>query len=318
VLQLAGHLDTISSAHAPPTLSGDVITGRGACDMKGGLAAMAEAAQVLSECGARLGGSLLVTAHGQHEEAGPGRSLHAPLLGLLERGVMGSACIIAEGPHEHVPIAGRGLVIFKATFSRPGDPVHEILAGTDPPPNPVMACHRLVRHLEDASRGWTESHPLAGTHSFFIGATNGGDYYNRIGSRADVWGTRRYPPGVSYADVRRELEEIAGRAAAEVGCAVDLDIQKSGQPFSLQPDEPVVVALRQGHLLETGRDLPLGAMAFSAESSQFINVGGIPAVYHGTNSATAHADHESVGIGDIERCAKVILRSIVAYVGLAP
>jgi hypothetical protein len=59
-------------------------------------------------------------------------------------------------------------------------------------------------------------------------------------------------------------------------------------------------------------------MAFSADSSQFINVGGIPAVYHGTDSATAHADHESVGIGDIERCAKVIVRSIVAYLGLGP
>jgi acetylornithine deacetylase/succinyl-diaminopimelate desuccinylase-like protein len=47
VLQWHGHLDTISTAHAPARIDGDRLFGRGACDMKGTLAAMILAARAL-------------------------------------------------------------------------------------------------------------------------------------------------------------------------------------------------------------------------------------------------------------------------------
>lgn len=317
VLQLAGHLDTISSPHRPPYVADGTVVGRGACDMKGGLAVMAEVAQVITEARLKLGGSLLLTAHGQHEEAVAGRPLHAPLLGLLERGVHGSACIIPEGPHEGLPLAGRGLVIFRIVFRREGEPVHEILSDPNPPPNPIMACQRFVQYLERASQNWTGDHSLAGPESFFIGSIQGGDYYNRIPAHASVWGTRRYPPGTAHSAVHEELTQYARRAAAEIGCAAEIDIQKSGQPFSVRESEPLVVAVRDSYRLQTGHQLPVTGMKFAADSSQFINVAGIPAVYHGTNSATAHSDLESVTTADLVRCAMVMLGSIIGYLGLA-
>jgi len=317
VLQLAGHLDTISSPHQPPYVVDGTVVGRGACDRKGGLAVMAEVAQVITESDLKLGGSLLLTAHGQHEEAVGGRQLHAPLLGLLERGVHGSACIIPEGPHEGLPLAGRGLVIFRILFRRDGEPVHEILSDSNPPPNPIMACQRFVRYLEQASQSWTGNHQLAGPESFFIGSIQGGDYYNRIPASASVWGTRRYPPGTVFSAVHEELTQYAQRAACEIGCEAEIDIQKSGQPFSVSESEPLVEAVRDSYRLQTGRELPLIGMKFAADSSQFINVAGIPAVYHGTDSATAHSDLESVTAADLVRCAKVILGSVVGYLGLA-
>ncbi len=48
-LTLDGHLDTIHAPHPPPRLEGDRIVGRGAGDMKSGIAAMVEAARVLIE-----------------------------------------------------------------------------------------------------------------------------------------------------------------------------------------------------------------------------------------------------------------------------
>lgn len=317
VLQLAGHLDTISSPHQPPYVADSTVVGRGACDMKGGLAVMAEVAQVITESGLKLGGSLLLTAHGQHEEAVGGRPLHAPLLGLLERGVHGSACIIAEGPHEGLPLAGRGLVIFRIVFHREGEPVHEILSDPNPPPNPIMACQRFIQYLQQTSQNWTGDHPLAGSESFFIGSIQGGDYYNRIPANASIWGTRRYPPGIAHSAVHEELTRCARRAARDIGCAAEVDIQKSGQPFSVSEDEPLVAAVRDSYRLQAGRDLPLTGMKFAADSSQFINVAGVPAVYHGTNSATAHSDLESVTAADLVRCAKVILGTVIGYLGVA-
>src|SRR5260221_6417830 len=67
-LQLEGHLDTVSQPHPAPVFRNGELYGRGAADMKAGLAAMAEAARVLVEAGCTIHGDLLVTAHGQHED----------------------------------------------------------------------------------------------------------------------------------------------------------------------------------------------------------------------------------------------------------
>src|SRR5690242_11744880 len=59
-LQLDGHTDTVGQPHPPPRFEQGEIMGRGAADMKAGLAAMAEAARVLGEVRQRLRGSLLL------------------------------------------------------------------------------------------------------------------------------------------------------------------------------------------------------------------------------------------------------------------
>ena len=317
VLQLAGHLDTVSTPHREPHLGEGVIVGRGACDMKGGLAAIAEVVTVLGQLDLELGGSVLVTAHGQHEEAVNGRPLHAPLLGLLQRGIMGDACLIPEGPHRKIPVTGRGLIIFRAVFWREGEPVHEILSGPERPPNPLTACHRFISLLEEASKDWSLVDPLAGPESYFIGSISGGDYYNRIPSEAAVWGTRRYPVGRSFESARSELVEISEKAAAGIGCQVRLELEKSGQPFAISPQEPLVQALQSSHRSVVGTDLPLAGMTYSADGSQFINVGGIPALYHGTDSKTAHGDLELVKVDDLVRCARVLLGAVCNYLGPA-
>jgi acetylornithine deacetylase/succinyl-diaminopimelate desuccinylase-like protein len=317
VLQLAGHLDTVSTPHREPYLGEGVIVGRGACDMKGGLAAIVEVVTVLSQLEVDLGGSLLVTAHGQHEEAVNGRTLHAPLLGLLQRGIVGDACLIPEGPHRELPLTGRGLVIFRCVFWREGEPVHEVLSGPDHPPNPLTACHGFVSLLEEASKDWSLVDHLAGPESYFIGSITGGDYYNRIPNEAAVWGTRRYPVGRSFESARSELVEISEKAANAIGCRVRLELQKSGQPFAISPDEPLVQALQSSHRSVEGDDLPFAGMTYSADGSQFINVGGIPALYHGTDSSTAHGNVELVKVDDLVRCARVLLGAVCNYLGPA-
>jgi acetylornithine deacetylase/succinyl-diaminopimelate desuccinylase-like protein len=312
-LQLDGHLDTVATPHAKPEVHGHAICARGACDMKGGLAVITEVAQILSESGLPLRGSLLTTAHGQHEEAVNGHPLHAPLLGLLRRGIHGDACIIPEGPHDELPIAGRGLIIFSVRFSRPGEPVHEILGHTGPVPNPIMAATRFVHLFERRARHWNIHDELAGPESFFIGSIHGGDLYNRVPTSAEVTGTRRYPVPVTYETAREELEEIAGVAANEFGVGMEVVAERSGQPFSVSPTEPIVGALSRSHDNVIGRPLPLTGMRYSGDVSQFVNVAGVPALYHGTDQTTAHSDRESVAVGALVRCASVLLGAALEY-----
>jgi acetylornithine deacetylase/succinyl-diaminopimelate desuccinylase-like protein len=243
--------------------------------------------------------------------------LHAPLHGLLDRGIHGDACVIPEGPHLELSLAGRGLVIFRVWFRRSGAPVHELLAGDVAPANPLMAAQAFLEGLARASQGWTVAHPLAGAESYFVGAVRGGDLYNRIPTVAEVWGTRRYPTGRTADEVTAELEGLAEAAAARVGVDADVSISRSGQPFAIAPDERIVGVVDDAHERVTGRRLRRAGLPYTGDVSHFVNLAGVPAIYHGTDQATAHADHESVAIDDLVRCARVILATATSFLGVA-
>jgi acetylornithine deacetylase/succinyl-diaminopimelate desuccinylase-like protein len=66
-LQFNGHLDTVHLPFVPPHVSGDRLTGSGAADMKGGIAAAVEAMRAVRDAGGLAGGEILLTAHDLHE-----------------------------------------------------------------------------------------------------------------------------------------------------------------------------------------------------------------------------------------------------------
>lgn len=312
VLQFDGHTDTVPVEHPEPYDRDNVLYGRGSADMKCGLAGIAEACRIIIESGLRLHGQLLVTAHGQHEKPAAGRRLHEPLLGLLARGIKGDACIIPEGAEHELPIAGKGLLIWEAVFRRDGDPVHEVRAGRGLP-NPIMAAHRFVALLQERSQAWTLDDPHVGGEYFFVGAFQGGDLYNMVPPSCRLEGVRRYPAGRAFEDARDEFRVVAAEVRAETGLVVDLSLIKSGQPFRLREDEPVVRAARWGYETVTGRPLPFAGLRLSGDVSQFINDGHVPAVYCGMDGERAHSTPEYARLSEIVRGTKVLIAAALHF-----
>src|SRR5262249_58227425 len=66
-LQFDGHLDTVHLPFVPPGEEAGRLTGSGACDMKGGLAAAVEALRALRDADALSAGGILLVAHDLHE-----------------------------------------------------------------------------------------------------------------------------------------------------------------------------------------------------------------------------------------------------------
>ena len=122
-LLLNGHIDVVPARredgweHDPfdPEVSSGRIVGRGACDMKGGIAAMVLAAEVLAETGA-LRGDLVVCTNTDEESSGVGG------LACARRGVTGDFTIVTEPSSLEVWPACRGTVY--CTIEVPGRAGH--------------------------------------------------------------------------------------------------------------------------------------------------------------------------------------------------
>jgi acetylornithine deacetylase len=148
-LLLSGHVDVVPAQptgwrHGPfdATMRGGRLYGRGAFDMKGGLAAQFAAAAALRRSGAKLGGDLLVESVVDEEWAGGGGTLAARL-----RGDTADACLIGEGTGLAVVRATRGAWFIEIT-ARAGDP--SAYFSTDEVVSPAMPMGRLLAWVE----GW--------------------------------------------------------------------------------------------------------------------------------------------------------------------
>jgi acetylornithine deacetylase/succinyl-diaminopimelate desuccinylase-like protein len=315
VLQFDGHLDAIVVPHAPPVLDleAGVVRGRGSADMKGGLAAIAHAVRALLEAEVPLAGGLLVTAHGLHEAPGGDQRT---IQSVLRKGVRGDAALVAELSHDDLPIAAKGMSIFRIQLARDGGVMHEVELDRQER-NPLYGVRLLLNGLDAmASRLAERVHPLVGADSLFVGELRGGDFYNRVPIAAEVVGTRRYALPGSKELVAAELEELCAEVTRHTGLSLRVELQEVGKPYALDAGEPVIAAVRRGFRHATGGELPLAGAGAVGNAVDFV-AQGVPAVYHGVNQATAHSDDEHVTGADLLRAARVYAASAVEFCGLA-
>lgn len=317
VLQFDGHTDTITTPHAEPRLDLDAGTvhGRGAADMKGGLAAVVEALRALIASGATVGGSVLVTAHGLHEAPiGDQRTLHS----LIRKGIHGDAAVVVELGEDFLPLAAKGMAIFRFEISREGAPMHEVEAPKDLP-HPLWVTGRLLGILDAWRLRLAEQpDPLLGAESIFLGQVHGGDFYNRVPVTAWVEGTHRYAAPRTLDNLRTDYAALCLRLEEETGATVRCTLQHVGSPFSLQVDEPIVRHVRDAYQAATGRELMIRGINVVGNAADLAGLAGIPAVYHGVNQKTAHSDDEWVGAEDLVRAARVYAATILSYLGEQP
>jgi acetylornithine deacetylase/succinyl-diaminopimelate desuccinylase-like protein len=317
VLQFDGHLDTVHLPFVPPAVSGDRITGSGAADMKGGIAAAVEAVRVLREADALPGGSVLFTAHDLHESPwGDGSQLDA----MIHEGYVGDAVLLPEPLTDTLPVIGRGLAIWKAEVRRRGAPVHEVMRPRDEP-SVISAAGALIRELDrlalilgaesDDFEGAAHLHP--GKASVFIGQVHSGEIFNQYPQVCRLEGTRRWLPGADRHEVEREFRGLLGHVARSSGTTIDCEWVFTRDAFHLNLDHPLVTLFQNAYKAATGETLPLGPKPFVDDGNSFWALAGVPAITHGPRSAGQHTVAEWVSIADMERVALLYAATAVAF-----
>ena len=299
---LNGHLDVVPIPHDPVRLEGELIYGRGSADMKGACACAAEAARVMRESGS-FAGELVIVAIGLHEAPG-GRGEDLTWL-LSEGGFTADMAVVCELSRPGlVVVSHMGQATAEITISRSGTPTHELLT---PPgtPHPLLAAAKVVDAIAARSEELAAvEHPWVGAETYFVGELRGGDFYNRFPSTCRIVGTRRWAPGNTIEAVEAEYRSLLDRVAAETGCAIDLDLKLVRGPYSIATDHPLLLALQEAYLEDTGDELKPEGIKTVADGALFA-AAGIPTVYHGPVGDGAHGDVEYIAIPELVRAANV-------------
>lgn len=302
-LLVNGHIDVVPVVEADwsvPPFGGLVrdgrLWGRGACDMKGGIAAAIEGLRACLDAGVEPARD--VTFHLVADEETGGRWGTAA---LLESGRIPAerivGALVPEPSELGVCVAERGALLAEITVT--GRAAH----GSDPGRgrSAVADAARLVTALHDADFGGP-SHSLLGRPTCNVGTIHGGTAPNVVASSCTMRIDRRILPGVTREDAIAELRAVLDGAGQDIDYRLDVMVFVEGSELAAEHPfgETVRGACRDSGHPGTTRGLYLGTDA------RFLrNQLGIPAVVYGPGSMTvAHTADEYVALTELEAAAR--------------
>ena len=298
-LMLNAHTDTVGVAgmarpHDPQVRDGRLY-GRGAYDMKAGLAAiMLAGARAVRE---GLRGDVLVTAVADEEHASEG------VQSVLRR-FGADACVVTEPTSLRCCVAHKGFVWAQleirgraAHGSRPDLGTDAIVALA-----PVLGG---LRELQARLNG--RPHPLLGPASVHASLVEGGQELSSYPERCVLSVERRTLPGETPAGVRAELEELLALAhAQDPRVATELRMGLAREPFEVDPEAQIVATLRAAAQEALGAPPPVVGDHPWMDAA-FTSAAGIPTVVFGPDGAGAHAVEEYAELESVARCADVLV-----------
>lgn len=307
-LMLNGHLDVVGvegMTHAP--FAGDEregrLFGRGAADMKGGLAAMCAAAARAAVRG--INGEIIVAAVADEEHTSMGTRQ------LLRRGVRADAAIVGEPTGLAIMPAHKGFAWIEIEVRGRAAHGSRYEVGVDA----ILDAGLVLEELAALERDTLPSrrHPLLGRPSLHISTIEGGTGWSTYPDRCVIRVERRTlpgePPEAPLAEVRSAITRAQQRRPP-LAAAVRQVLAQA--PSDVASSAPIVSALSTA-LIDRNERVTLGGMTAWTDAA-LLNEAGIPAICFGPGDiALAHAAEEWIDTGEIERATDVLESLIINW-----
>ncbi|ERG64210.1 hypothetical protein L332_07065 [Agrococcus pavilionensis RW1] len=306
---MLGHSDVVPAGEGwsadpfSPRVRDGWLTGRGATDMKGGLAAALQAMAAVHRVRPELPLELLVTV--DEEDLATGIQAH-----LAEPPKPYRACIVAEPTDLAVVVACRGAANLEvevrgraAHAGRPEDGA-----------NAITTAARIAGWIaDDHERMRRGATGLLGSATWSVGRIEGGHGTSIVPDRCTLLVDRRLMPGETGAQALGELEAGIARALGHDGCEASASLLMEMPGFETEPTHPLVSAAA-GALEAEGREARIEAWTAACEGGYIARHHGCPTIILGPGDITgqAHQPDERVRIADLSAAARAYARLILA------
>lgn len=306
---LNAHTDTVGVEGMEDPFSAGLrdgrVYGRGAYDMKGGLAACIAAAKALSEAGAPFPGELLVAAVADEEHSSVGT---ADVL----TGYSSDAAVVTEPTELELCTAHKGFA-WLAVETR-GRAAHgsQFEVGRDA----NMRMGRVLSRLEELEREVRsrDPHPLLGPPSLHAPLLQGGTGISTYADRCTLRIERRTVPGETGEQVEREVEQILEELREAPDFEASLETVLVRNPFEVDADSGVV------RTLEAASERVLGSPPEHVGENPWMDSAlladaGIETAVMGPRGEGAHAVEEWVEVESVVDLARILSAAANDYLG---
>jgi acetylornithine deacetylase len=322
-LILNGHIDVVSPEPRSlwsgdpfaPRIEGDWMYGRGAGDMKAGLAAMVGAVRGLRRLGVTPRAPVQLQSVVEEECTGNGA------LACVIAGHRADAAVITEPTKGAIWHGQVGVLWFRVRVI--GAPAHagEPGSGADA----IAASYAAIEALRALEAELNAVKPplfAAYPHpiNLNVGMIRGGDWPSTVAGECVTHCRLALYPGESVSGLKSRVEETV----AEVGTAFPghrFEVLYDGfqaEGYELEPDAPLVTALAAACSRATGAEPPLFASTATTDARTFQLYGDTPAVCFGPLAENEHGVDERVFLPSVMDTAKAIALFTADWCGLEP
>ncbi len=321
-LILEGHTDVVTEGDDaawsyPPfdaVLADGRIYGRGAADMKGGLAAAIVAVDTVRQTAPDVPGRVRIAALA--DEEGMMLGIKAFVRDGRARGF--DAAIICEPEENEICLTQKGamrvLVTFRGKMSHGAMPY----AGM----NPIPWAARFVESIGEEEVRVQQRH---GAHRFlglpYLTPTtirapvHGEPQFNVMAGEAQVTVDVRTIPGQDHLEIRRALDDAADRVrAADPRTQIALEVIEDRPWTETSPADPIVRAVERASRAVTGREPCYGGVPGATDGTFLHAWANIPIVTIGPGGRTIpHQVDEYIEVGELVEAARIYAAAIVYF-----
>jgi acetylornithine deacetylase len=325
-LMLQGHIDTVPvedpslwTTNPAGELKDGRIYGRGAADMKGGVASFIKALDALDAIGVRPKGTVKLATTVGEEDGGLGA------LSLVLRGHRADGIVITEPTQNRLVVAQGGSLVFRITITGRGAHGAQRNDG-------VSAFEKFIPIFQDlldweAERNATLSHPLydhlPNKFPIAVGVVRSGTWASTVPEALVAEGRLGFLPTETMADMMRAAEERIATVAQRDEWLREHPpvVEWFGGQFEsaeVSPETPVAMSVRRAHAHVMGSEPEIAGITAGLDLRLFTEIGGIETVTYGAGDIRyVHCPDERIEVGDLLVAVEVLAIAILDFCGIA-
>jgi acetylornithine deacetylase len=308
-LMFCGHTDTVgvvgmTDPFTPVERDGRLY-GRGAQDMKGGVAAMMSAAAVIAARGGLASGQLIVATVVDEEHSSIGAD-------ALVKTWRADGAIVTEPTELAIAVGHKGFAWVDITIEGKAAHGSRPAEGQDA----ILRLGRVLNRLEalDVALQAQPPHPLVGTGSLHASIIAGGRELSSYPDRATLQMERRIlpsePESTAIDEVRGILDALTREDATFRGKA---EAMFSRPAYEVPPDHALPRALAAA-LTRAGGTPRIAGASFWTDAA-VLGHAGIPSILFGPGGAGLHSTEEYVNVADVMTCRDALVELVGEWIG---
>jgi acetylornithine deacetylase len=305
---LNGHVDTVAIDDMLDPFSATVgdgkMYGRGAYDMKCGLAACMTAAKALVDAGTSLAGNVLIAAVADEEYASIGTTE------VIKHHQVDGA-IVTESTELDISIAHRGYIHIEVETIGRAAHGSRFEEGIDANMRMGVFLAELDKLEKDLRT--RNGHPLVGPPSLHAGVLKGGTGPSTYAASCKLVIERRTIPSETESQVVSEIQTIIDElTAADPSFKATLKILLTRNAFEVDPEQDLVKVLQQSANEVLGEQPELVGQPYWMDTA-LLSDAGVETVAMGPIGAGAHSKEEWVDLDSVVKMAEVLVQATLTY-----